>query len=129
MMDGTPEISSSWLASMRALALRSRTGRAAAGLLVDYAGAIISIVLTFAVTPLLVTLLGSPMYGFWITAAQLIAWLNLLDGGIGINLLKTIGTWKNSDPAKVQRVISTTFWLYVGLAVATIAIGMAISPF
>jgi O-antigen/teichoic acid export membrane protein len=98
-------------------------------LLVDYIGIAIGIVLTFVITPVLVRLLGAPMYGFWITAVQILAWLNLLDGGIGINLLKTIGTYKTVDPDRVRSMIGTTFWLYVGIAAVTIAIGMGISPF
>ena len=128
-MDANADSRVGWAASLRAMASSSRTTRAASGLFVDYIGTAVSIVLTFLITPLLVTLLGAPMYGFWVTAMQILAWLNLLDGGIGINLLKTIGAHKTSDPERVRSMISTTFWLYVAIAATTIAIGMGISPF
>src|ERR1051326_717108 len=106
----------------------SRSGRALGGLIADYLGTTSSVAVSFLVTPIIVSLLGAPMYGFWIAASQIIMWLNLLDGGIGINLMKTIAAHKDNDPVRVQRATASTFWCYIAIALATLAIGFSISP-
>jgi O-antigen/teichoic acid export membrane protein len=87
------------------------------------------VVIALLATPLLLAWLGAPMYGFWIAASQVILWLSLLDGGIGVNLMKTISAHRASAPERVERAIASTFWCYVCIAVATLLIGASIAPF
>jgi hypothetical protein len=79
---------SEWLAN-------SRTGRAFGGLMVDYAGRAVNIAVSLAVTPALIGLLGTSLCGVWITMSQIVLLLNLLDGGIGLYLINTIGATKS----------------------------------
>ena len=108
----------------------NRTGRALAGLLVDYVGTTTVVGLSFFVTPLLLAFLSVPMYGFWITVTQIIFFLNLVDGGANIYLLKGIASAQvEGDTAYLAHVISTTFWFYVALGGLMLGIGLALSPF
>ncbi|HEY2092847.1 MAG TPA: oligosaccharide flippase family protein [Thermoanaerobaculia bacterium] len=107
----------------------TRTGRAISGLFVDYLGSTTNAALSFFITPVLVAILGGPMYGFWITASQILVWLSLLDGGIGANLIKIIGAHKDSDPDRVGRAIASTFWCYATLGGVTLLAGGAMAPF
>ena len=68
----------------------TRTTRALAGLFADYLGTGMNIALSFVITPWLVFLLKSELYGFWIVATQALFWLNLLDGGCGLSLVEAI---------------------------------------
>lgn len=120
----------SGIKKLRSRLIDNRTGRALSGLLVDYAGTTISVSLSFLITPLLLTVLSAPMYGFWITTAQIIFFLNLVDGGASIYLINSIA--KNREDSKNEQLvhlISTTFWLYVFLGVLTCCIGLILSPF
>jgi len=105
----------------------TRTNRALSGLAVDYFGTILNIGLSFVVTPWLVYLLKPELYGFWIVAAQVLFWLNLLDGGSGLYLVKAISRYQQS-PQQVNRAIATVFWTYVLLAIPTLGIGWAVAP-
>jgi O-antigen/teichoic acid export membrane protein len=96
--------------------------------MVDYAGTALNIAISLAVTPALIALLGTSLYGFWITASQMLLFLNLLDGGIGVYLIKTIGAHKNADLKSVQDAIASTFWCYVLLAAVTLIAGLLIAP-
>jgi len=42
--------------------------------------------------------------------------------------MKTIAAYKDKDPARVQRATASTFWCYIAIALATLAIGISISP-
>ncbi|HXH94710.1 MAG TPA: oligosaccharide flippase family protein [Thermoanaerobaculia bacterium] len=123
------EPSTSPYVTVRSWLARGRTGRAFAGLVVDFLGSSSSIVIALLFTPMVVAWLGAPMYGFWIAASQIILWLSLLDGGIGANLMKTISTHRASAPERVERAIASTFWCYVCIAVATLLIGASMTPF
>ncbi len=114
--------------SVRTWLSRSRSGRAFGGLVADYVGTTSSVAVSFLVTPAIVSFLGAPMYGFWIAASQILLWLNLLDGGIGVNLVKTIATHRESDPDRVQRATASTFWCYAAIAFVTLALGALIAP-
>jgi len=109
---------------------KNRTRRAASGLIVDYLGTGVNQVLSFLVTPVLISLLSPSIYGFWIIVTQIIFWLGLLDGGVGIYLIKAIASSKEKeDPSHLSNSVSTCFWIYVFLAVVVACIGMIIAPF
>src|SRR5258707_4989932 len=93
----------------------TRTKRALSGLVVDCFGTTVNMALSFVVTPWLVYLLKPELYGFWIVAAQVLFWLNLLDGGSGLYLVQAISRYQQS-PQRVNRAIATVFWTYVILA-------------
>jgi O-antigen/teichoic acid export membrane protein len=86
-----------------------------------------NIAISFLVTPWLVFLLKPELYGFWIVATQALFWLNLIDGGSGVYLMQAISR-SQDDPERLNRAISTVFWVYVALAVPTLAIGWSIAP-
>ena len=110
--------------------LSNRSGRALSGLLTDYAGTAISVGISFLVTPLLLTILSAPMYGFWITTAQIIFFLNLADGGASIYLINSIAKSKEEGKNEhLAQLISTTFWLYVFMGVLVCGIGLVLAPF
>ena len=109
---------------------KNRTRRAASGLIVDYLGTGVNQVLSFLVTPVLISLLSPSIYGFWIIVTQIIFWLGLLDGGVGIYLIKAIASSKEKeDPSHLSKSVSTCFWIYVFLAVVVVCIVMIIAPF
>ncbi|HEX7190364.1 MAG TPA: oligosaccharide flippase family protein [Thermoanaerobaculia bacterium] len=105
----------------------TRTTRALAGLAADYLGTGMNIALSFVLTPWLVFLLKSEVYGFWIVATQALFWLNLLDGGSGLYLVQAISKYQG-DAERINRAIATVFWVYAVLAVPTLLIGWSIAP-
>jgi O-antigen/teichoic acid export membrane protein len=105
----------------------TRTTRAIAGLFADYLGTGTNIALSFVITPWLVFLLKSELYGFWIVATQALFWLNLLDGGSGLYLVQAISR-SQGDTERINRAIATVFWVYAVLAIPTLLIGWSIAP-
>lgn len=108
---------------------KNRTGRAVSGLISDYAGNALTQILSFLVTPLLVTLLSESMYGFWIVVSQVLFWFNLLDGGVGMYLIKSVASEKHrSESERLTQAISTSFWSYVFLSIVTVLVGSFLAP-
>ena len=106
-----------------------RAGRALAGLTVDYTGTLINVGLSFVITPLFLRLLSPVMYGFWIAAAQILFFLNLMDAGASLYLLKGIAAARNERrEEQIRPLVSTTFWTYSVLAVSTLLVGALIGP-
>ena len=125
-----PIILSDLLSDLYLRLTQNRTGRVVGGLAVDYLGNGVTQVLAILVTPLLISLLSSATYGFWIVITQVIFWLGLLDGGIGIYLIKAIANSKDKiAPSLLSESVSTCFWTYVFLALIVMCIGMSIAPF
>jgi O-antigen/teichoic acid export membrane protein len=108
----------------------NRTGRAAAGLLTDYFGTAAATGIVFLTTPLLLDWLTPPLYGFWIAITQVMFWLNMIDGGAGIFLLKNIAKARETrDEASIRTLICTTFWSYVALGIITLVVGASLAKF
>lgn len=87
------------------------------------------------VTPMMAHHLGLANYGIWLTLTAIIAWMNVLDGGVTLSgthlLARTIGS--AGDPNAYVHTISSLRWIYqrVGFAclVATALLMVALSLF
>ncbi len=110
----------------------ARAGRRQAAL-ATFAGSGATVAITVAQAFLLIPLclrdLGTPLYGAWLGASELLVWIQLLDAGIP-NLVTqrvgaAIGDGHDGDAA---RWASTGFVLLGGVAVALCVIGMAAAP-
>lgn len=106
----------------------NRTGRAAAGLLADYIGTAASTGIVFLSTPLLLGWLTPPVYGLWVAVTQVMFWLNMIDGGAGVYLLRSIAKARETgDDSSIRGLVCTTFWSYVVLGVLTLVAGVSVA--
>jgi len=129
MAKGNPILIIGFVRNLKTRFTEGRTGRAVSGLAVDYFGNGVTQVLSLLVTPWLVSLLSPSMYGFWIVVTQVIFWLSLLDGGVGMYLIKTIAGSKDRESSlTLMEAISTCFWTYTCLALVAIVIGLWVAP-
>ena len=89
----------------------------------------ISIAVSFLMVSLAINYLGKEQYGLWIAVSSLVAMFGFMDGGAGnavINLVAYSKGEKNNDLAKI---VSTSFFSLMGLAILSCLLFLAIFPF
>jgi O-antigen/teichoic acid export membrane protein len=87
------------------------------GLIAKIAG----IALRLITLPLSIAILGQTRYGLWLTIGSLLGWLALADLGIAPGLQNIIGiSYGLDDKIAIRRHVSTSFYVYSGLALLAI---------
>ncbi len=98
------------------------------GSLGNYGARAVSLITWFLLTPFLLHSLGDADYGLWVLVGWVVAYGWLFDLGIGRTTTKYVAEYAaRHDPAEVQRVISTSVWLYslLGGLVFVCAVGLS----
>ena len=108
--------------SRRALILNSASG---AALL------IVTVIVSFIMSPFLVRQLGNANYGFWELILGLVGYLGVLDLGVGPAVIRYVALAHGSgDQATLSRVVNAGFasFLLAGLVGAVIVLAAAVRP-
>jgi len=102
----------------------------AVGTATNYAGRVINLGVWFALTPIIVSRLGQTDYGLWALVASFVAYGSLADLGIASAVTKYVAEYRaRDDNETASALIATALWLYCGLGLAVIAVGVIIAPF
>ncbi|MBN2292954.1 MAG: oligosaccharide flippase family protein [Pirellulales bacterium] len=94
----------------------------------NWLGFIVSMAITFVMCPVLVHGLGDARYGVWSLIEALVAYIALLDLGIGASVVRYIAKFEEvKDQENLNRVFSTTLCIFLGTgtAAACVSAGMA----
>ncbi|MEO5952260.1 MAG: hypothetical protein ABIQ44_07335, partial [Chloroflexia bacterium] len=92
----------------------------------NYAGQAATVLVTFALTPALLTHLGGSMYGVLMLAGALQGLGGLFDLGIATSVVKYVAEHNaRNNIAEINRVVSTSFFLHLGMgALACLSIAL-----
>jgi O-antigen/teichoic acid export membrane protein len=102
----------------------------AVGTAANYAGRVINLGVWFVLTPIIVSHLKSTNYGLWALVASFVAYGSLADLGIASAVTKYVAEYHaRGENETASELISTSLWLYCGLAVAVVALSAIIAPF
>src|SRR5262249_43912234 len=97
----------------------------------NWVGYVVSVVVNFFVSPLIVRHLGPSQYGVWTLLVTLTAHLSLLDLGVRSAVTRYVArSHSRGDHATATRIVSTAFVLFTGMAglalVASIGLGLLV---
>jgi len=83
----------------------------------NWAGYAVTVAIAFVMCPLLVRGLGDERYGIWSVVEATVAYLALLDLGIGASIVRYVAKFEEiEDRQQLNRVFSTTLCLFVAAA-------------
>jgi len=108
---------------------RERYRRAALTALAALASKGLTLLTLLVSVPLTVNYLGAERFGLWMAVSALIAFLNLLDFGVGNGLLnRVVEANGRGDLRGVHAAVSSGFFLLCGLAAALLAVFAVVYP-
>jgi O-antigen/teichoic acid export membrane protein len=90
---------------------------------------LVSMLVAVLSVPLLLQLLGTHVYGTWVTLTSLIAFITLLDLGVGNSMRNSVASMAASDEASVQLEFIGFFRLLCIVALTAMALFGAAEPF
>lgn len=92
-------------------------------------GKVIAVGTWFVLTPFVLSQLGSTGYALWVLMGALASYGFLLDFGIGAAVVKYVAEHTARGERDAARaLLASASWLYLGLALAAVAIGVAAAP-
>ena len=108
--------------------MASRTRQAILGFVTDSGGQAVLQVAALITTPIILHLTSGSLYGFWLTALSVLAYLGLVDLGLGVSLTRIVAVIhdSSSDGEQLNRVSSTAFFSFclAGLVFLVVGLGM-----
>ncbi|MDA7540937.1 oligosaccharide flippase family protein [bacterium] len=106
-----------------------RSRKAKLGFASDVGGTLLLTLVGLAMAPLILHYISVEVYGFWLTAVSVIAYLGLVDAGLGLALARTIAAYAGrEDVRRVNQVISTAFFSFCAGGLIFALIGLLIAP-
>ncbi len=111
--------------------MAERTKQAILGFVTDAGGQVVLQIATLVATPVILHLTSGSLYGFWLTVLSVLAYLGLVDLGIGISLTRIIAGMHgdNIDKEKFNRIVSTAFYLFSAAGLIFLVAGLVVAPF
>ena len=101
----------------------------AIGTLTNYAGRVINLGVWFVLTPIIFNHLGKSDYGLWALVASFVAYGSLADVGIASAVVKYVAEFRaRGDSETASQLIATALWLYCGLGLVVIVVGVVLAP-
>ena len=98
------------------------------GVIISYINLIISSIIPFVYTPIMLEMLGQKEYGLYSLSHSVVAYLSLLSFGFGSTIIRYIAKYRaQGDKNSVQEVYGFFLALYCALAVLVLFCGFAIS--
>ncbi|HLG72976.1 MAG TPA: oligosaccharide flippase family protein [Chloroflexota bacterium] len=92
-------------------------------LLASWSTRVVSLGVTFLVTPILVAHLGSQAYGLWAIGLTLVSYLSLVDGGVNGGLVKVVSVARARDEGdRVSGYLMTALVFYALLGILIVVI-------
>jgi O-antigen/teichoic acid export membrane protein len=93
----------------------------------SYAATICSMGLGLVMFRLLFSTWSDPEYGFWALMWSMFGFGVVLDFGLGIGVQRTVSANQaTGDTEGMNRLVSTVFWSFVGLAAIVLVVGLAL---
>lgn len=87
------------------------------GVISNYLSQIITIGIGIVLTPVVLRYLGTTNYGLWLLIGSLVSYGSLLEFGIMGATVKYVAEFAaRGEREQLQRLVATSFWLYLGLA-------------
>ncbi len=107
----------------------SRTTRALLGIATNYAAAFVTAIAGFVLVPIILRFVGREDYGLWATVGQAVAYLALLDFGVGSALIRRTAQDLHRDDGdrRASAALSTAFVVYCALGGIFLAAGFALA--
>jgi len=94
----------------------------------NWCGFAVSVAVTFVMCPILVRGLGDERYGIWSVVEATVAYLALLDLGIGASVVRYVAKFDEiDDKHQLDRVFSTTLSLFAGAGGIALAISAGLA--
>lgn len=108
----------------------ARMQQAFLGLTTDVLGQLFVTILTFAITPLILSMTSESQYGAWQTALSLLAYLGLLDFGLGVAVVRLVAALPpQADAERFNKIVSSALSSFCVIAVLFFATGWWLSGF
>jgi O-antigen/teichoic acid export membrane protein len=97
-------------------------------ILFNYAGMVVTGLVGFLLTPVLIHGLGDFHYGMWILVASIVDYYGLADIGIRFTLQRHVARWKGADQREaVDRTFATALAMSLGFSVVIIVISAVLA--
>lgn len=97
------------------------------GIVLSYIYMFITIMVTFLYTPFLISKLGKSEYGLYTLASSIIAYLSLLDLGLGNSMIRYVSKYKTLNKKQEESQINGMFLLlYLFIGLISLVIGYVI---
>lgn len=97
------------------------------GVVLSYVLMVFEILSTLLLTPFIIRVLGQSEYGVYKLAASIVAYLTLLDLGIGNSIVRFAAKFKaNEDTAKMNRFLGVAQLFYGAMALLALLIGVVL---
>jgi O-antigen/teichoic acid export membrane protein len=111
--------------------MAGRAKRAMLGFLTDTGGQAVIQVATLFATPIIMHLTSVTLYGFWLTALSVLAYLGLLDIGLGISTTRLLAGihGKPDSEEEFNRILSTSFFSFCVVGVVFLCAGLVMAPY
>lgn len=99
------------------------------GTISNFAGKLSTVVVWFVLTPFVLTRLGPGGYALWVLMGAISSYGFLLDFGIGGAVVKYVAEHvARGEQAAARSLLASAIWLYLALAVATVALSVLFAP-
>jgi O-antigen/teichoic acid export membrane protein len=106
----------------------SRGRRAILGFGTDIAGQVLLTLAALSMAPIILHHITAELYGFWLTALSIVAFLGLVDVGLGIALTRAIASISDrSDAIRLNQLISTAFVVFCLAGFVFSAVGLTLA--
>lgn len=90
----------------------------------------VSMLVSFLLVPLSISFVGKEQYGIWLTISSIIAWLTLLDIGLGYGLRNNLVKAFSSGKFKLAKIyVSTTYVVLTCFIILILVLFFIIEPF
>jgi O-antigen/teichoic acid export membrane protein len=95
-----------------------------------YLGLAVNVLIGLLVLPINLAYLGSSAYGLWMLTASITTYFTAFDLGYGGAIVKFVAEYRaKNDIRGLNEILSTTYYLYCGIAVACYAAAIIVSFF
>jgi len=106
----------------------SRGRRAFLGFASDTLGQLLLTLAGFAMAPLILGHISAALYGFWLTALSILAYLGLIDAGLGLALTRAIAAHAGQvNDSRLNQLISSAFFAFCVAGLIFAGAGLSIS--
>jgi len=103
----------------------TRSRQALRGLMVGYFGTVINTVANLVVVPIILGYIDREQYGLWMTVAQAMGYMGLLELGLGASTVRFVANihWRN-DPDEMSRLVSSALVVYLAQGAVFLVAGL-----
>lgn len=90
----------------------------------------VNVIISFLLVPIVMDFVSPSQYGIWLTISSMVAWLSLLDVGLGAGMKNRLTEALAKNNTKLAKeLVSTTYILLTVITVSALVIFMLVIPF